>query len=346
MVINNKNAELPMTKIGINRCPCDEKCRQKRETVVNLIIDNGTCTAKDLHNLLDGKLGVYALRSSMEYLSTGKCNLVGVFGLEDKQKPPQFGKKGRLYYSKKLPQAFLRSSVLSNIAPLQKRILDKVRKSNKKTFYFSKYDIRRITPSSGIEIDYALRRLVQFGFLSRVFSSGIEFYVETNNLARFHKDEVKAVIDNKTEYSIVKSVHELIMNIYPSRLITSYNGRIRPHTTEILTITGGMSFDIFYDFFDPINGMTYLAIDVYTRIPVTGYMVNSFAKKIEWAKSVKINITTNYLRKKTIGIIIFRSASPNAIPTAKKLGIQFLRLEDVRVNYTEIRQKVEKELAY
>ena len=342
MVIKNKIVETFMPLESSQICPCEDMCKQKRKTPVNLIIEKGACTARDLHYLLDGKLGTYALRSSMEYLSTGKCKLVGVYGLDADQKPPQFGKRGRLFYSRAFPPTFLNSAVVGLLAPLQKRLLDKFSSLNKQIYYFSMYDLRRIVPSSGTEVDYALKRLVKLGLLSKMNSSEIDFFVEPIHVSRFTNEEKQAIIDNKTEYAIVKIVHELIMNLYPANVISSYHDRIRPHTQDILTVTGGMSFDIFYQFFDPIAGKNYMAVDVYTRIPVTGFMVHSFAKKIEWAKTVTRKNTTNYLRDKTYGIIVFRNATRKAITIANRLGIRFLRLSDIKINYKATRLEVEK----
>jgi hypothetical protein len=345
MVIKNKNAETFMSQEDSQSCPCKETCKQKRKTAVNLILEKGACTSKDMHNFLNGKLGVYALRSSIEYLSTGNCKLVDVFGLSTNQKPPQFGKRGRLFYSRTFPPTFLNSAVVNLLAPLQKRILKKFSDLNEQIYYFSLYDLRRIVPSSGTEVDYALKRLVRHGLLSKVSSLGTEFYVKPIHISRFSNEEKQAIIDNKTEYAVAKAVHELIMHLYPKDVITDYHGRIRPKTQDILSITGGMSFDLFYQFFDPLAGKSYLAVDVYTRFPVNGYIIHSFAKKIEWAKTGTRNNPTNYLRDKTHGMIVFLNATKKAMPTANRLGIKFLRAgDDLRIDYKAIRQEVEKEL--
>ena len=104
-----------------------------------------------------------------------------------------------------------------------------------------------------------------------------------------------------------------------------------------------MSFDIFYQFFDPIAGRNYLVVDVYSRIPVSGFTVNSFAKKIEWAKTVTRKSTTNYLKEKTYGIIVYRNATQKAITVANKLGIRFLRLSDIKVDYKRLQKEIEKQ---
>ncbi len=133
------------------------------------------------------------------------------------------------------------------------------------------------------------------------------------------------------------------MHLYPKDIITDYHGRIRPKTQDILIVTGGMSFDLFYQFRDPIVGKSYLAVDVYTRFPVSGFIINTFAKKIEWAKTGPRKNSTNYLKDKTHGMIVFLNATRKAMPTAKRLEIKLLRVfDDLRIDYKAIRQEIEK----
>jgi hypothetical protein len=340
MVIKNKNAGVSMSQT----CPCDIGCKQQRKIAVNLIIEKGVCTAKDLQVLIGDRLGSHALRRSMEFLSSGNCKLVNVYTISDK-KSPQFGRKGRLYYSRSLPPAFLKSTIIGLLSRLQNRILDKFLSLNRQIYYFSMYDIRRIVPSSGTEIDYALERLVKLSLLIKVPYSGVDFFMTPNNRLKFENEKQQAIIDNKTEYAMVKSVHELIMHLYPPGLVTGYQDRIRPHTQDVLTITGGMSFDLFYQFFDPVAGKSYLAVDVYTRFPVTGFMIHSFAKKIEWAKAINRRTKTNYLKDKTCGIIVFRNATQKAFPIANRLGIRFLRLgDDLKIDYDGKHKELESAL--
>jgi hypothetical protein len=343
MVIKNNNADLFMLQEDAQACPCEESCKQKRSTAVNLILARKACTSKDLQSSLNGKLGVCALRSSIEFLSSGKCKLVNVFGLSANQKAPQFGRRGRLFYSKDLPTTFLNTVILDLLAPLQRRILKKFSALNDRIYYFSLYDLRRIIPSSGTEIDYAVGRLVRHGLLTKLSFSDTDFYVEPANILRLTNEQRQAVIETKTEYEAAKAVHELIMNIYPKDTFTDYHGRIRPTNKNILTITGGMSFDLFYQFREPFAGKNYLAVDVYTRFPVSGFTIHSFAKKIEWAKTGTRKNSTNYLKNRTHGMIVFLKATKKAMPTANQLGIKFLRIgDDLRIDYKVIHQEIEK----
>lgn len=182
--------------------------------------------------------------------------------------------------------------------------------------------------------------------LSKVSSSETDFYIKPIHASRFTNEENQAVIDTKTEYAVAKAVHELIMHLYPKDVITDYHGRIRPKTQDILMITGGMSFDLFYQFSDPLAGKSYLAVDVYTRFPVNGFIIHSFAKKIECAKTGTRNHPTNYLRDKTHGIIVYRNSTKKAAPTANRLGIKFLRVSDnLRIDYKTILQEAAKNFA-
>jgi len=332
-----------MTVKNPKGCPCELACKQKRATAVNLILENETCTARQLRDLLNGKLGAHAFRGSLEYLCTGQCKLVGVYGLSADQKPPQFGRRGRLFYRRTISTESLQNVIVSLITPLQKRILDKFTLLNRRIYYFTAYDLRRLIPSSGNEVEYAVKRLTKLGLLSKETLKGIDFYVKPSDVPRLLIQERQAIIDDKTEFAVIKIVHELIMNLYPANIITGYDDRIRPHTQDILAVTGGMAFDVFYQFFDPIAGRNYLSIDVYTRIPVTGYMVHSFTKKIEWAKTVTRKNTTNYLKDKTFGIIVYRNATKNAIMIANRVGIKFLRLSDIKVDYKRLHNEIENQ---
>jgi hypothetical protein len=334
-----------MTFENLKTFPCELGCREKRSTIVNLVLEKGTCSVRELHAFLDNKIGSYAFRSSVEYLCKGQCKLVGVYGLCAGQKPPQIGRRGRLLYRRTIAPETLQDVVVGLLSPLQKRILDKFTLLNRRIFYFTAYDLRRLIPSSGNEVEYSVKRLITLGLLDKLTSNEIVFYVKPSNVPRLLLQERQAILDDKTEYAIIKIVHELIMNLYPANTITGYGDRIRPHTQDILTVTGGMAFDIFYQFRDPIAERNYLAIDVYTRIPVTGFMVHSFTKKIEWAKTVTRKKTTNYLRDKTFGIIVYRNATRNAIMIANRIGLKFLRLRDIKVDYKQLRNEIENQIS-
>lgn len=126
-------------------------------------------------------------------------------------------------------------------------------------------------------------------------------------------------------------------------LIPEYRCRIRPHTQDVLKTTGGMTFDIFYEFCEPVMGRRYLAVDVYSRLTVTGYTVNTFMKKIAWARTRTSDKTSLCLKDQTHGLIVFKKATRKAIELANKNRIRFIRLSDVKTNYDTLREEVKKD---
>ncbi len=276
----------------------------------------------------------------MEFLASGGCDLIDVYKPQNEQKPLRFGRKGKLFYVKTIDEIELLSVILTLLAPLQKRILDKFTLLNRRIYYFSLYELKKLNASSGVEVDYAVERLTKLGLLARISIGTTDIFVKPPLVPKLELQMEEVLICEKIEFSLIKKVHELIMNLYPLNVITAYTDCIRPRTQETLTITGGMTFDLFYRFFEPIAGKSYLAVDIYTRIPVTGFTVYSFAKKIEWAETRTRKGSTNYLKEKTHGMIIYRNASKNAITIANKLGIRFLRLRDVKADYKSLRKEV------
>ena len=67
-----------------------------------------------------------------------------------------------------------------------------------------------------------------------------------NNLERLIDEEQNVLDSDRLEFKTIKTVHEIIMNLYPPNLISRYRGAIRPTGQETLKVTGGMTFDIFY----------------------------------------------------------------------------------------------------
>jgi hypothetical protein len=125
------------------------------------------------------------------------------------------------------------------------------------------------------------------------------------------------------------------------RLITEFKGALRPRTGKVIKKTGGMTFDIFYEFNEAIGKKQFLAIDVYTRIPANGWAVFAFLNKIKWAKT-----QTEYgLKGKTFGMIVFRNATPGAIEIAKKHQIRFINLSNLKIDYRDIREQAENKLS-
>jgi hypothetical protein len=132
------------------KCPCAKACRDRRVFAVNLVLEKEILTASDLRTLLLGSgQGKYVTRKSLEFLGSGNCTKVEVLVSLKDHKPLRFGRRGKLFYRRTIDAEVLRKKIVELLAPLQKRILDKFTKMNRRIFYFSTYDLRRIHSSSG-----------------------------------------------------------------------------------------------------------------------------------------------------------------------------------------------------
>lgn len=323
----------------MSSCPCNENCSKKRAAAVNVVLEKRTCTSKEIRQIFQEKdLSKYATRKGLEFLSSGDCKLIDCVKSKIDQKPLRFKRLGRLFYSKNVPTYELNDKVLSLLSPLQTRILEKFFRINRKIYHFSMYDLRKMHPNPGNVVAYSINRLAKLGLVENEKLEETDFFVNPYRLSEFSSQHEDVIIEDKVEYIVIKTVHELIMNLFPLNVIVEYADCIRPRSRENITITGGMAFDIFYKFRDPIFNRKYLAVDVYTRIPVTGYIVHSFIKKIEYAKTRTRKKTTNYLKDKTFGMIVFRNATDKAIEIANKNGLRFLRLNDVKIDYKGLRE--------
>lgn len=336
MVINNKKVTQMATE---DRCPCGLDCRERRPAIVNLVIEREICSANELRSLLKKRgFGISATRSSLRFLSERKCHLIDVLTSVDRAKILQFPKEGRMYFTKDIRKDKLRKRIRSLLTRLQREILQKLEKHHKNIYYFSLYELKKLEPYAGSSVDYAVERLSQLELVEKVKIGMHTFFVKDGDARRLRLETLEAIVDDRTEFAVVKRVHELIMNLYPLDLIDRLKGAIRPRSRDILRTTGGMTFDIFYQFTEPIGNKRFLAVDVYTRIPVTGYVVNSFLKKIEWAGTTDRTSTNYQLRDRTYGMIVYRAATRNAINLANRRGIRFIRLSDAKINYEKIQE--------
>jgi len=331
-----------MSSKSARKCPCTIRCKERRESAVNVVLKKGACTSVELKAaLLKEGLGESAIRKNLEFLGSKQCekiNFVGYVSLRG-EKALQFRRKGRLFFKKSIQRGELRIKIMSLLAPLQRRVLEKFTKHHKDIYYFSLYELRKLLPYPGAFVNYALDRLSKLGLVKLIKIRNIKFYAEPKNAAQLRSQEKKVVLEDKIEFVVVQRVHELIMNLYPSGLIRKLGGAIRPSTEEVLRLTGGMAFDIFYQLNEQVANKQFFAIDVYTRIPVNGYVVNSFIKKIEWANAKSRTPNTYSLKDKTLGLIVFRNATPNAINIANKNGIRFLRLSDIKTTYDDVQEE-------
>lgn len=333
----------------IQKCPCElltEECKDKRDIAVNVVLQRGFCSANELKTVLsDEGLGKSATRKSLNFLNAKKCPVVAVLeGFENKRKL-QFKGQGRVYYRTDLPRMRLYEIIVALLTPLQRDILDKLSKQHKNIYYFSIYELKKLLPFTGASINSAVSKLAELDLVKLIEVDRIRFYTKPENVERLNGDIRKAIIDDKAEYEVIKRIHELVMNLYPLHWIKNLKGAIRPATTEVLKVTGGMTFDIFYEFNEPAGEKRYLAVDVYTRIPVNGYVVNSFLKKIEWSGTGKhTGASAGRLGGRTFGMIVYRNANQMAINIANRRGIRFIHPSRIKIDYGDIYRRLSKEV--
>ena len=309
---------------------------------VNLVLETGLCTSNELRQGLEEKgIGKSAIRKSLEFLSANQCRNVEALTWKTEKKPLQFPKHGRLFYKKKIRTRLKTERILNLLTPLQTRILGKFSKQHRSIYYFSLYDLRKLIPYAGNAVEYALSRLSKLGLIEMVTLSGFPFYTEPENVDRLRAELRDVMVEDKVEFAVIQRVHELVMNLYPLGLIANLGGAMRPHKEGALRLTGGMTFDIFYEFREPVMGKRFLAVDVYSRIPVNGFVVNSFLKKIEWARTGGRKKPEYNLRDRTCGMIVFRNSTRKAIDLANKHGIRYIRFSDVKTNYDDLRKEIE-----
>lgn len=80
--------------------------------------------------------------------------------------------------------------------------------------YFSAYDLRKLTPSAGNNVEYAVSRLFRLGLIRKVTLGKTDFFVDPSLFFEFESQKQSIIIEDKTEYALVQRVHELIMNLY------------------------------------------------------------------------------------------------------------------------------------
>lgn len=308
---------------------------------MTLALKAKVCTSNELRDMLiDGGWGSSVVRKSLSFLTSGKCGKIDI--LVSEGKPVGFAKQGKVISAKGVPRKVVLAKVQSLLTKLQGEILQKLEKHHKTIYYFSLYELKKLLPYAGNSVDYAVMKLSKLRLVEPVTIADTQFYTKPKNVGRLELEANKATVDVKTEFAVINRVHELIMNLYPRRLVTDFRNAIRPSSPEVLKKTGGMTFDIFYQFKEPIGKRVFMAIDVFTRVPVNGHVVYSFMNKISWAKTRRRGESqVDYnLKDKTFGMIVFRRANQKAIDLANDNGISFLRLPDIKVDFNEMRAQI------
>jgi hypothetical protein len=357
MVINNNNAKSQIMPTACAECPraksCDgvSSCTGLRKDAVSLFIDQSIWTANELKHELQEKLGLAAIRGSLKFLAAGKCPWITAWNCIESDKPVRFKRHGRVFALTAVSEIAVSEKLKTLLTKLQKKVLNSLEYYDRKPHYLSLYDLRRILPHPGNEVEFAASRLHDFGLAKSIKTDGTTYYCLPGRL-NWMKDHLQeAIAKDKAEYQVVSTLAGLFRSLYPRGVLVKTKGVIRAskRDPEVLKSTGGMTFDIVYEFKAPIMGRRFIVVDVHSRIPVTEYVVNSFMNKILWARrgATPLNAPKedaeekNYpLRNKTFGMIVFRRATQEAITIANANNLSFIRIKELGINYAKLFEQI------
>ncbi len=228
---------------------------------------------------------------------------------------------------------------VKNLTKIQNQVLEKVAYYSKNTHFLSSHDLGRIMSRKKNEIDQAITFLQNSGFIKTTKANGIPYYCSIDELKQLLKQKEEIIINDKIEGKIIETVRKSVQRLYPNALIAT--------SKELTDLDECRYFDIIFEFKSPVKNKQFIVADVYTKIPVTEYIVQSFIRKIKWTKN-EVSSSNNEaedahypLRGRTLGIIVCNDANQKAIDTARKCDISLLHFRDIYINYEQVRKKIE-----
>ncbi len=228
---------------------------------------------------------------------------------------------------------------VGNLTKIQNQVFQKVAYYSKQARYLSSNDLERIMSYKKNDIDRAITFLQDSGFIKTTRANGILYYCPFNEFKHLMKQKEDIIINDKIESKIIERVRDAVQQLYPDGLITT--------SEELTSLDGLRCFDIFFEFKLPVMSKQFIVVDVYTKIPVTEYIVQSFIRKIKWnrtetSSNEKETEDKNYpLRGRTLGIIVCGNANQKAVDAAHKYEISLLSFRDIYINYDQIRKNIE-----
>lgn len=326
-------------------------CAGIRKDAVSLFQERNIWTAKELVQALQRKgLGVSARRGSLEFLAAQKCRWITISKCMGSKKPIRFQRHGRIFALKSVSEMAMSEKLKTLLTRFQRHMLESLDYYDRKAHYLSAYDLRRILPYPGHQVEFTASRLRDFGLAKMVEADGTAYYCLPSRFNWLKTHVQEAVLKDKIEYQAINALQGLFINLYPVGLLLKTKGVMRAskRDPEVLRSTGGMTFDIVHEFKTPVIDRNFLVVDVYSRIPVTGYVVNSFMKKIEWAKSGMRSQKdvreddedkNRPLKNKAFGMIVYRIANREAINIANANNIRFIKLRELRIDYAKLREQ-------
>lgn len=345
-------------------CPCEKKCAGLRKDAVNLVVREGVITSNELKNLLLTEIGQgeAVARKSLGFLHhKGKegCEYVEVLKkCRGKRDVLHFRGRNRVFHLKTIEKDKIYAKVRSLLTDNQRLVLRAFEQEMFGTYYLSSYELRKLIPIRANYIEFSLEKLLDIGFvkemrvtlpllamhthkvwlleeIAEAFEKGtrypFSFYTNEKNEKRLRDRWVEAIIDEMSEFEVIKQVQLQFMRIYPFGLVKSFKGTIRTKDKDRLRLSRARSFDLCCPLAEPVGGKRFIGVDVYTRFPVNEEVARFFHRKIRFGQD--------------FGMIYGKSvASSRTLYFCKDRNIHLERLKDIGVDCDTIRRSVERKV--
>jgi hypothetical protein len=223
-----------------------------------------------------------------------------------------------------------------NLTKLQSQVLEKFVYYSRDAHFLSLQDLGRLMPHATHKIEQSVTHLRNRGFIKTVEANGSVHYCPSEELKRLRKKMSEIAINDKIESEIIRIVRASLQQLYPDALTIE-----RP---RIASLHESRRFDIVFEFKTPVMSKQFVIVDVYAKIPVTQYIVQSFIRKIRWTRNEtefsgdKAENACYPLRGKTLGMIVCNNASQEAVDVAREHDISLLCFRDIHIDYNRIRK--------
>ena len=283
-------------------CPCNRQCHDCEPHTISIFKQEKVLTSTELLNkLLAIGLRKRAARKRIAFLHhVDKRKKVNVFGCPKyidvfrwpSSKNPlsplaivRFQGRIRIFHSKLATKKEIFAKIEPLLSDLQKEILKDLKDEIFGTYYLSSYEMRKLIPRKSDVVANALNRLEKLGLLERIReNSYYDFYASPEATDRLREKVRNARLQERAEYYIVEKVYEVIKRHRHEFGVNPFGGTKRPRKKKYLVLTRGMSYDIVLPSDDEIRKKPFLAVDIYTRFPLSKEIIGRFAKKLKMSR--------------------------------------------------------------
>jgi hypothetical protein len=345
-----KDSEEPCS--NSRSCKGIDRCVWTRKDAVGLFETKRILSAKEIDKALAGKgLGLSARRKSIHFLATDNaCAWVKMITCRSENKALRPKIPGRMFGRRDVSDSEISETMKNCLTRYQKRLLQTFEYYDKPIHYLSLYDLRRLLPYTGRNVDFALTRLYDFRQVERVKGKVTPYYCLPKRAKWLLSHLEETELEDNLEFKAILNFHGRIMNLYPPGLLKQIEGVVRPSSPETLRITRGMSFDIVYEFTVPVQGYNFFAVDIHPRIPITEFVVQSFMRKIRRNPIAQMHGETSsdssaevFLEDNTFGMIVYRHATKKALKYANANDFRLIKLREAGIDYDKLKESCKSE---